>query len=330
MQFPEIEMAAQLYLYDTHQLGSWDLFKAQVLSGKWGSFLVSNFPLLTAPPSFPDLSSHPAITCLPHPIIYVGLYFAQTCLLTESPAVFHFLYNFGFIAVGSDVSYLFPLLCSYSIPLCDLLAESCSNDINNGLENTRIFSNVILTLMRPFAGFPCGIGPAKSLQDRTHPASHRKAVSFLALNNLLGHEYWLDRLHTAELQGLENLPTELRDMLLEEASGLLQPTVFLRFLVDFSKNHPPEELFQFKQVGQAGSIAEKLRVLCPFCFQVETSSSPNWTFALGIECWHQSRTLSISAAHLTNALSTTFPRATLGFEPTPFGIHLAIQAALTF
>ena len=126
------------------------------------------------------------------------------------------------------------------------------------------------------------------------------------------------------------MPTELRDMLLEEASGLLQPTVFLRFLVDFSKNHPPEELFQFKQKGQPGAIAEKLRVLCPFCFQIETSSSPNWTFALGIECWQQSRTLSISAAHLTTALSTTFPRATLGFEPTPFGIHLAIQAALTF
>ena len=126
------------------------------------------------------------------------------------------------------------------------------------------------------------------------------------------------------------LPTELRDMLLEEASVLLQPTVFLRFLVDFSKHHPPEELFQFKQKGQAAYIADRLRALCPFCFKIETSSSPNWSFALGMECWQQSRTLSINAGHLTTALSTTFPRATLGFEPTPFGIHLAIQAALTF
>ena len=90
-----------------------------------------------------------------------------------------------------------------------------------------------------------------------------------------------------------------------------------------------EELFDFKEKGQAYQLALRLRASCPFCFKLESASSPNWAFALGLECWHQARTLSINSSHLCNSLIITFPKTDFGFEPTPFGIHLAIQAALT-
>ena len=328
--FPEIETAAQLYLNNcVHLLGSWDNFRTQLLDNKWGDFLSSNFPIHIAPPSFADLACHPAITCLPYPIIHIGLYFAQICHLTESLAVFCFLYSFGFLAIGYDIAYLFPLLQRYLAPISNLLAETCSSCINDGPEATRIFTNVILTLVRPFAGFPCGLGPAKSLPERVHPAEYRKPGSFLALNNLLGQDFWLDRLNTVNLQGLELLPEDIRELLLEEASILLQPTALLCFALEFSKNHAIKELFDFKEKGQASQLAQRLRASCPYCFNLEFSSSKNWVFALGLECLNQARILSINASQLCSSLITTFPKTQLSFEPTPFGIHIAIQAAIT-
>jgi hypothetical protein len=65
-----------------------------------------------------------------------------------------------------------------------------------------------------------------------------------------------------------------------------------------------------------------------FRFGLTTGSSPNWAFALGFECWQQSRTLSLSPNALLASIVKTFPGLLLSFEPTPFGIHVSIQAAL--
>ena len=88
-------------------------------------------------------------------------------------------------------------------------------------------------------------------------------------------------------------------------------------------------MFDFKEKGQASQLAQRLRASCPYDFDLQFSSLKNWAFALGLECLNQARTLSINASHLCSALITTFPKSELSFEPTPFGIHIAIQAAIS-
>ena len=258
----------------------------------------------------------------------LSFFFAKIFHLTETQSVFSFLHAFGLIAIGSDIAYLLPLLHDFSTPLCNLLNDACVSCPNDGPEATRIFTSAILTLMRPFAGFPCGHGPAKTCSDRLPPAGYRKPGSALALNNLLGQDYWMDRQEGATLQVLEALPHGLRELLLEEASYLLQPCALLSFACDLYSAHTTEDLLNFKKKGEAGRLTQRLLISSPYNFGLNHSTSETWAFALALECTTQSHTLSISANYLCRAIISTFPPCTLSFEPTPLGIHLAIKAAL--